>query len=148
MPQPNVLSEAQQALRTYLVAWSLLPYRADGITPAVKLQNRIYDPTVNEIYIREYLLPGDSDRMSIGPKSKVRDTALWQLGVFSPAGVGSGNSNMADGLKSYFWPGLQLTTLSGLTLTVRKSWRSNAIEEPDWWHTPVTVKFIIDSLTP
>jgi hypothetical protein len=107
----------------------------------VAYENAEYEPTIGTGYLRETLLPAESEQAELGTDGRNRLTGIYQISVFEEVGKGSGAAETkAETLMEAFKRGITLTA-NGLTVRVDKAWRSPAIQESDWYHVPVSVSW-------
>lgn len=140
--------ELRVALRQQILGARTLPLDSAG-QPVLDLEGRGYKPVPGQSYIRESLLPSDATPVSIGPNALVRHTLLYQLSVFVPAAQGTLTGEIIlESLMQQFWPGLSLPVAGGSHLIVRKTNPGPRLQDPDWWHLPLTIRFIYDTTNP
>lgn len=102
------------------------------------------DPTdVNwpAMFIRPALIPSQPTYLEIGPGGQNLQVGVYQVSVFIQAGAGRAPiMNVVDAICTLFKAGTILT--SGPTnIRTDAVWPSPAIEEPDWYHIPVSVQW-------
>jgi hypothetical protein len=107
----------------------------------VAYENAEYEPESGTGYLRETLLPAEPEQAELGTDGRNRLTGIYQISVFEEVGKGSGDAETkAETLIAAFKRGTTLTA-NGLTVRIDKAWRSPAIQEKDWYHVPVSVRW-------
>jgi hypothetical protein len=105
----------------------------------VAWENASYDPTVGTPYLRVTFMPISPMQATTGTDGYNQLGGLYQVSVFYPSARGSkGARQMADALISHFKRGTSLTS-GGETLKIKSSGRAKGINEPNWYHVPVTI---------
>jgi len=98
-------------------------------------------PTDGSPWYRVTFMPGTPFRGTLGENGFSELRGIFQVSVFYPAGGGSGTARAkADAIVSLFKSGTSLVG-SSLSLLVEMSWREAALNEPDWYHVPVRVRW-------
>lgn len=93
-------------------------------------------------YLEARFLPAETNQPTIGPDGIRQYVGLFHVNVVTEAGIGSGAAaSMADSLITAFYRGLQITAGEGPSVTIEKSWRSQAMEGEDRYVIPVSIRY-------
>ena len=111
-------------------------------TMPIAWENTEYNPTVGVTYFRVWLLPAETDLMTLGLSPWLQRQGIFQVSIFAPIGIGFGVSKgKAAEIVAAFKAGTSFV-YNGLAITIEKSWPSGAIIENDgWYHTPVSIRY-------
>ena len=116
-------------------------YDAFPTTP-IAWENTKYTPAVGTIYFRVWLLPAESDVLTLGQSPWILRQGIFQVSVFAPIGTGFG---VPKGKAAEIVAAFKSSTsfvYNGLSVTIEKSRVSGAIIEDDgWYQIPVSIRF-------
>jgi hypothetical protein len=105
----------------------------------VAWENSEFEPTVGTSWLRPTFMPAEPEQADLGDSGRNRLTGIYQVSVFAPTGEGAGEAeSKAEDLVTYFKRGKTFVS-GGVTVRVRRAWRSAAAQEADWYHVPVSV---------
>lgn len=134
----DVAAVARAALRTQL--FGLVNF------PDVALENRIFEPTIDEPYVRESFKPSATVVASLGPNARLRTTGVYLLDIFTPQMLGVKQAgDLAQRLLNAF-PAVSQLVYAGTTLTVQSSYKGPARVDSPWFIVPVTIEWYVDSI--
>lgn len=120
-----------------------------GLPAGRQWENEGYDPVPGTPWLREQLMPAGSVPASFGGKGigdgLIRDDGLWQITLFYPAGQGTKEAElMAKAVCSAFRPGLSgVISYDGQNVICSRAEKAKAIQEPDWYGIPVTIRYYL-----
>ncbi len=133
----NPLINIRAAFATKLQAFSPLP--------SVAWENVSFKPTTGQPYIEPSLLPAEPIQIETGTNGINRLSGVYQISVFAPTGTGIAAINtLIAGLCNHFKRGTVLT-YGGDVITIQKAYSSPVMQETDWQHTPITIKYWCDA---
>ncbi|MDA8114990.1 MAG: phage tail terminator-like protein [Acidithiobacillus sp.] len=113
--------------------------------PSVAWENVPFTPATGVPYLQPSLLPGEPTQAEIGTAGANRHVGIYQISIFAPTGTGIGAINtLRDGLCDHFKRGTILT-YAGITVTCQKAFPGPVIQETDWQHVPVSIRFMCDA---
>jgi hypothetical protein len=111
--------------------------------PSVAWENKKYTRVIGTPYLEPFLLPGEPVQAEIGASGQNRHVGIYQVSIYAPVGGGVGVINgLIDALCDHFKRGTVLT-YSPITLTVEKSFSGPTIQETDWQHVPITIRYYL-----
>lgn len=107
----------------------------------VAWENKEYTPTIGTPYLRPIFLPAEPEQAELGTRGRNRLLGIYQISIFAPTGKGAGEAEgIAEDLVAYFKQGKSFTS-GDVTVRVSRAWRSVAVQEKDWFHVPVTIRW-------
>lgn len=118
----------------------------------VSWENKTYSPTVGTPYLRAWLLPAETDVVTLGQSPFQQRTGIFQVDVVYPAGSvgkqwegwGLAKAKAAQ-VVAAFTAGTKFT-YNALEVTCEKAWPSSGREEGNsWYHIPVNVRYRCES---
>ena len=105
-------------------------------------ENVKYTPTVGTTYFRVWMLPTESDLLTIGQSPWILRQGIFQVSVFAPIGIGFG---VPKGKAAEIVAAFKSSTsfvYNGLSVTIAKSWISGAVlEDNGWYAIPVSIRY-------
>jgi hypothetical protein len=111
--------------------------------PSVAWENTPFTPVIGTPYLRPFLLPGEPVQAELGVSGQNRHVGIYQVSIYAPVGGGVGVINdLVDALCDHFKRGTVLT-YSPITLTVEKSFSGPTIQETDWQHVPISIRYYL-----
>jgi hypothetical protein len=111
--------------------------------PSIAWENVEYTPTPGIPYLMPFLLPGEPVQAELGQAGQNRHVGIYQVSVYSPSGKGVGDiSTLRDKVIDLFKRGTVLT-YSATSLTIQKSFGGPTMQETDWIHLPVTIRYML-----
>lgn len=134
--------EIRAALRQRLLTVANLP-------AGRQWENEGYDPVPGTPWLREKHMPTGSAPASFGGRGiadgLMRDDGLWQITLLYPAGKGTKPAEqMAKAICSAFRPGQSgVISYGGQNVICQRAEVAPAIQEPDWYAIPVTVRYYV-----
>ena len=109
-------------------------------------ENQVYNPTAPNIYLRPHMLPSSVQALGPGQGAMNRHDGIYQISVFCPSEGGWGPLlGIADTLATAFKRGTTLS-LGTTTVIVKSAQRGPYMEEPDWFHIPLSINFYATAL--
>jgi len=113
--------------------------------PSVAWENIAFTPLTGVPYLRPALLPGEPTQAEIGTAGANRHTGIYQISIYAPTGAGLAAINaLRDGLIDHFKRGTTLA-YSGLTIRVEKAFTGPTMQETDWLHIPISIRYRVDT---
>jgi len=110
-------------------------------TMPVAWENVKYVPTVGVAYFRAWLLPGETQVMTLGQEPWTERVGVFQVSVVEPIEIGFGIPvAKAAEVVAAFKPNTSFV-YNGLTVIIDKSWLSSGRVEDAWYHIPVNIKY-------
>lgn len=104
------------------------------------------DPLGTAEWWRERLIPASSSGPTLGQYGRIRHTGTYLVDVFLPAGTGAKQSDLSSGnIMNAFPTSLQLQH-NGRTVTIERTYRSNARITGLWLQVPVTMSWYVHSI--
>ena len=122
---------------------SALEQRLAAYTPAlpVAYPNEIYSPAIGNSYLKAARMPAKTVRNTIGANGLNEYAGIWQMDVAFPSKGGQGLAETyADGLTTWFYPGLTLTQ-GTTTVVITAISQMPARTEPDWYTIPIVASY-------
>ncbi len=111
-------------------------------TMPIAWENTPYTPTIGITYFQVWLMPAETDLMTLGQSPWLMRQGIFQVSVFAPIGIGFG---VAKGKAAEIIAAFKSSTsfvYNGLSVTIEKSWVSGGIIEDDgWYHIPVSIRY-------
>lgn len=109
--------------------------------PDVAWPNMPFTPTPGRPYFKANLLPGEPLQAGVGESAMNRQSGVFQVTVFVPAGTGTKDiRSMCTALETHFKRGTVLTH-NGVKVTIWKAYRGPQLQEANWLQCPVTIRF-------
>lgn len=110
--------------------------------PDVAWENKVYEPTLNELYLRATHLPADTVAGTIGDSiSTDLSTGIYQVDVFAPAGDGKSEGYvMADLIADHLKRDTELT-YNSRTVRIKNVSLSPARQDNGWYQIPVNISY-------
>lgn len=138
----RVLADVARGFRVKVMT---IPFVAAAPT-VMAWEGREFDPTLGTRYVREALLPGTRRLGSIpAPGGRLRQRGLYQLDVYSPAGVGIDAVRLdAEAIRTVFPPGSWFVE-NNQTITVDSADIAATRYEPEWIILSVTMAWYADT---
>lgn len=138
----TLYADVRAALRTVLLTVAGLPVERAW-------EAHEYTPIPGTSFLRDTLLPGFAERVSLGPFGRVRHHSLYQVDLMVPNRKGTVADAVADLVVAAFWPGLQMT-YGGQVVTIRTSSRLSGLVSADgvWRQIPVSIDALTHTLNP
>ena len=111
-------------------------------TMPIAWENVKYTPTVGTTYFRVWMLPAESDVLTLGQDPWVERKGVFQVSIFAPIGIGFGApKTKATEVIAIFKPNTSFV-YNGLTVIIDKAWASSGRNEDNgWYHIPVNVRY-------
>jgi signal transduction histidine kinase len=113
-------------------------------TIPIKAENVKYEPILKTAYMKTYVLPAESQVITISENGMVRLPIIFQISYFMPIGTQS-LSSVIDNLV------LKFNSVKYLPDGTRiiNSWRSPAFQDTTWYQVPINVRAeVIQHKTP
>jgi hypothetical protein len=131
------MSAAETPIRAALVTY----LQTLASLPPVAWENVPYTPTIGTMFIRPVLLPAETFQAEIGTLGQNEHTGIYQISIFSPIGIGTLTAyTLRDALINHFKRGTTLV-YSGVTTKILKCYCNSDIQETDWLHIPVNIRY-------
>lgn len=111
----------------------LLSYQTD----AIAWENAPYDPA--GAYLRFTFVQGDIAQAELGPNGRNRRTGYAQIDIFQPKGEGIGPALQKAGELEGVFPRGFRGQQYGTSVTITRTDVGGDVQEPDWFHIPVSV---------
>lgn len=108
----------------------------------VAYENMEYEPRVGTDWKRVTFMPAEPTQATLGTAGQNRLVGIYQVSVF--AEVGKGPKAAEDAAKlviAAFKRGTSLTAVSGVITRIERAWRGVAVQEKDWYHVPVSIRW-------
>lgn len=114
----------------------------DFPTTPVAWENYPFSPTTGTPYLRAWILPAESDVVTLGPNPVILRTGIFQIDCCYPLGKGWGPAkSKAAEIVEDFKAGTRFV-YNGLTVQVDRAWPGpGAIDEQGWYRVPVSIKY-------
>ena len=111
-------------------------------TMPIAWENTKYTPAAGTTYFRVWLLPAQTDVMTLGQSPWMHRQGIFQVSVFAPIGIGFGSSKEKVAEIVAAFKANTSFVYNGLVVIIEKSWPSGALIEDDgWYHTPVSIRY-------
>ena len=117
-----------------------------GLPAGRQWENEFFEPVVGQPYLKEKLMPTNSDVVSFGANGAadgtIKDDGLWQITLFYPQGEGTKDAQlMAEAIRVALKPSTQLS-YDGENLTVMRAVIAPGRDEAVWYSIPITIKYM------
>lgn len=110
--------------------------------PAVAWPNRAFNPDITAIWLRPRLLMARSRAAGVGIDAMNYQQGIFQVSIFAPKDNGDGSVlALANSLIQLFKRGTLLSYGSVSTVMMLPGYIGPMLEEPDWFHLPVSLPF-------
>lgn len=128
-----------------------LEVRLNALSPALATawENTPYTPVQGTAYQRTTLLPAPSRNPSMGSSTVLtREAGILQVSLFYPEGAGPAAAQARAELTRGHFPRRLTLTADGITVHITNTpYIHPAIQEPDWYHLPVSIPWRADVYT-
>jgi hypothetical protein len=105
-------------------------------------ENTKYVPTVGTAYFRVWMLPAETDVITIGPEPWLERKGVFQVSVLYPIGVGFGPPKVKAAEVVAAFRANTSFTYNTLRVVIDKSWPApGMLEDEGWYHIPVSVRY-------
>ena len=109
--------------------------------PEVAWENRSYDAVINTPYVQPFVSFSTPTQSTLGTDGRNEIRGFMQLTLVYPIDNGNGDTNdMAAAILEKFKRGT-LLTYGGVDVKCTHSYPSLAIQDGDWFRTPLTINF-------
>ena len=111
-------------------------------TMPIVWENTKYNPVVGTAYFRVWMLPAETDVITIGQTPWQARTGIFQVSLFYPVGIGFGvpKGKVAEVVAAF--KANTSFTYNTLRVIIDKTWPSSAMEEDSgWYHIPVNIRY-------
>jgi len=111
-------------------------------TMAIVWENTKYTPAVGTPFFRVWMLPAETDIITIGQTPWQERKGVFQVSVLYPISIGFGvPKGKAAEVVAAFKPNTAIT-YNTLRVIIDKSWPGPGILEDDgWYHIPVSIRY-------
>jgi len=111
-------------------------------TLPVAWENVEYAPTVGTPYLRAYLLPAESEVITLGASPYIERRGIFQVDCVYPVGAGwSAAKTQAAAIVAAFPAGVSFV-YNGLTVRVDRSWPGPGMPDANgWYKVPVSIRY-------
>jgi hypothetical protein len=104
-------------------------------------ENVEYKPTVGTAYFRVWMLPAETEVVTLGQSPWQLRLGVFQVSVFYPIGVGFVVPKVKAAEVVAAFKANTSFVFNGLTVIIDKSWPAPGFADGVWYHIPVSVRY-------
>jgi len=106
--------------------------------PPVAHENVVHDNVPDTLYLKTFMLPGDTVQASLGTDGKDESVGIFQISVYIP--VGDGMSAWPDSIADHFKRGTTLTK-NNVKLRIRSVSIASGFRDDNFYIVPVSIDY-------